>query len=122
MELLLIFGLLVTFATGEVLAIVPWRKAALDARLQPSAFFASQEGAGPAAMAPSQWAEMQERKDAVWYQSGSAGQRAQAQSKEEKEKERRSWDMLHGLVIEEGRTREPSLPSPPSGLVRKPVK
>jgi hypothetical protein len=121
-EFLVIFGLLVAVAAGEVLPGMAWRKAALQVSLQPSGLHAFQEAVGPAAMAPLQWAELREQKDAVWYQSGAAGQRAQEQRQEEREKERQSWDRLRGMVIEEGRTREPALTPPPSDIERKLVK
>jgi hypothetical protein len=121
-ELLVIFGLLATVAAGEVLPGVAWRKPALELSMQPLPLLALPEAVGPAAMAPPQWAEMKEQKDAVWYQSGSAGKRAQDRSKEEKAQERRAWDMLQGMVIEEGGTREPSLTPLPSGGERKSVK
>jgi transglutaminase-like putative cysteine protease len=61
------------------------------------------------------WAELKEDRDYIRYQSDSTGQYSEERRKEEQEKVRRSWEMMQGIIIDERRSREPSLPSPPGG-------
>jgi hypothetical protein len=59
-------------------------------------------------------AELKEDRNTIRYQSDSTGQHAADRRKEEREKVQRSWEMLQNIIIDERRSREPSLPSPPA--------
>jgi len=61
------------------------------------------------------WAELKEDRNTIRYQSDSTGQRSEDRRKEEREKVQRSWEMLQGIIIDERRSREPSLSPPPGG-------
>jgi hypothetical protein len=115
LERSLLFCLLALAALGQPLKGRVIEPPAAGLGVRPSIAAAVSAQGWPETEAVRHWAELKEDRSYIRYQSDSTGQNSEDRRKEEQEKVRRSWEMLQGIIIDERRGREPSLPSPPGG-------
>jgi hypothetical protein len=115
LERSLLFCLLALAALGQPLKGGVIEPPAQGHGVRPSLAAAVSAQGWPGTEAVRHWAELKEDRGYIRYQSDSTDQHSEDRRKEEQEKVRRSWEMMQGVIIDERRSREPSLPSPPGG-------